>query len=98
MIDAPQSRENLWLVRLIVLLRAVNGPVSEDSIVAELERRKIGGVTLARARRVMRDLFDGGYLRETNGRERLYAATRLGRKEASVARGRLTTWFTGGQL
>lgn len=77
-------------MRLLVLLRAAKGPVSEQSIVAEFERRKIVGVTLARTHRLLRDLVERSYFREIDGAERTYAATRLGKQAALEVRGRLS--------
>jgi hypothetical protein len=70
------SADDLWLLRLFVLIRASKGRISEESIVAEFERWKIGGVTITRIRRLLSSL--------------VFVATREGQKAALEIRARLS--------
>jgi len=82
------AAEDLWLVRLVVLLCAAKGPVSEESIVAEFEG--IGGVTAPRVRRLLGSLVGEKLLRQMKGSGAVFGATRRGRRVGLEVAARLS--------
>lgn len=84
------AAEELWLLRLFVLIRAEKYPVSEADVISELDRRKIQWASPARVRRVIRSFVEKGFLHEENGGSRVFLPTALGKSAASEARIRLS--------
>jgi hypothetical protein len=87
------SGEDLWLVRLVVLLRAAKEPVCEESILAEFERRRMSGVTAPGVRRVLASLARKKLIRQVKGAEPHFGATRRGREAVRDATARLQVLF-----
>ena len=83
------SADDLGLLRLFVLLRAAKGSVSEESLLAELKRRRIDGVTRTVLHRLLSSLLARGLIRVTQGDESVVLATRQGQKVARETRARL---------
>jgi hypothetical protein len=84
------SEDDLWLAQLYVLIRPAQEPVSEESVLAYVRRRKIREVTTAKLRRLLSSLVRKGIVRPTNGCQPAFVATRRGRKAAAEASARLS--------
>ena len=84
------SADDLWLLRLFVLIRAAKERISEESLRAELDRRKIGGITSAVLRRLLSSLAGSGLIQLIQGDGSVFIATRQGRKAARETLARLS--------
>jgi hypothetical protein len=92
------SKDEIWLVRLFVLSRAAKAPVSEGSILEELDGRKIEGVTAKELRSVLASLVRNGILIKVRGREERFNATRQGREAVIEATARLRALFNASDV
>jgi hypothetical protein len=92
------SGEDLWLVRLAVLLRAAKEPVCEESILAEFERRHISGVTAPGVRTVLASLARKKLIRQVKGTESHFGATRRGREAVIEGAARLRALFNASDV
>lgn len=87
------SGEDLWLVRLVVLLRAAKEPVCEETILADFELRHISGVTAPAVRRLLASLARKKLIRQVKGTESHFGATKRGRGAVLDATARLQVLF-----
>jgi len=85
------SEDDLWLLRLFVLVRAAKERISEESLLAELDRRKIGGITSAQLRRLLSSLVGRGLIQLIQEDGSVFIATRQGRKTEREALARLSS-------
>jgi len=83
---APVSRgpvlteDDFWLMRLFVLVQAAKGPVSEESIIQELNRRKLGVATPLVIRKLLRYLASRKLIRRIKADGAIFEPTSRGRK------------------
>ena len=87
------SKEEMWLVRLFVLPLAAKAPVSEQSLLAELDGRKIDGVSTTTLRSILASLVRKGILIKVRGCAEQFNATRHGREAMIEAAARLRALF-----
>lgn len=88
------SADDLSVLRLFVLIRASNERVSQETLLAEVERRKIRGLTATALRGLLSSLVRRRLIRPVKGDLPAFEATRQGRQVAKEARGRLAAWMT----
>src|SRR5262245_57292948 len=77
------SREDQWLLRLVVLLHAAKGPVSTESLLVEFQRRRISGVTAPMLGRILTSLFRRKFIRKVSKSSEQFRVTKLGREAAT---------------
>ena len=88
------SADDRSLLRLFVLIRAANERVSNEGLLAEVERRNIPGFTATALRGVVLSLIRRRLIRPVKGDESALEATKQGQEAAREARARLTNLMT----
>jgi len=84
------SADDVSLLQLFVLIRAATERVSEERLLAEVERRNIRGFTATALRGLVSSLVHKGLIRLVNGDELAFVATGQGQKAAEEARTQLS--------
>ena len=77
------------LVPLFLIVRLKDRELSVDKLLADLERRGVGGITARTVQRWLRSFVKQGYVREVAGRRGVVVPTSMGKKLATEARVRL---------
>jgi hypothetical protein len=84
------STDDLWLLRLFVLIRAATEAVSAETVLAYAERHELRGITTTKIRTLLAALTRRGVIQPAKGDAHRFVATRQGRKAAAEARTRLS--------